>query len=236
MMCRKFSDQFSNGQTTSSKAVGDPHRYAASWGKFKFCIANSEMDWRVGSEQYKFLEHCMASTDRQKQPWLIFLGHRILGYTSAVGYQTLGSFGEPMARENLQTLWQKYKVDLSIYGHVHNYERTCTVYQNSCVGDEKNNYSGQFNGTIHIVVGTGGRGTEGYGPVNTTWSLVKDESLEYGYLKLTSEDHQNLLVEFIHSNTGFVADKFTINRKFMDVLGCDKSNAPICPSVTSAGA
>lgn len=104
-------------------------RYSADWGKFHFCVANSEMDWRKGSEQYIFLEECLASVDRQSQPWLIFIGHRVLGYSSAEDYQTVGTFAEPMARDNLQDLWQKYKVDVATYGHVHNYERTCPVYQ-----------------------------------------------------------------------------------------------------------
>lgn len=94
---------------------------------FHFCIADSEHDWREGSEQYKFIENCLASADRQKQPWLIFVAHRVLGYSSS--YWKDGSFGEPMGRESLQGLWQKYKVDIAFFGHVHNYERTCPVYQ-----------------------------------------------------------------------------------------------------------
>jgi predicted phosphodiesterase len=212
----------------------DKFWYSADWGKFHFCIANSEMDWRKGSEQYIFLEECLASVDRQKQPWLIFLGHRVLGYSSGSDYQTLGTFAEPLARDNLQDLWQKYKVDVATYGHVHNYERTCPVYQDQCVGDETTNYSGQFNGTIHIVAGTGGRDTETYGPLNTTWSLVKDYSLDYGYLKFTSGDSESLLVEFIHAKDDSVYDTFNFKRKFTDVLGCDASLAPICPFTTSA--
>jgi len=34
-----------------------------------------------------------------------------------------------MGRDNLQELWQKHKVDVAFYGHVHNYERTCPVYE-----------------------------------------------------------------------------------------------------------
>lgn len=96
---------------------------------FRFCIADSEHDWREGTEQYKFIEHCLASVDRQKQPWLVFLAHRVLGYSSDLSYAVEGSFGEPMAKENLQKLWQKYKVDIAIYGHAHNYERTCPIYE-----------------------------------------------------------------------------------------------------------
>lgn len=96
---------------------------------FHFCIADSENDWREGSEQYRFIEHCLASVDRQKQPWLIFAAHRVLGYSSDKWYGLGGSFEEPMGRESLQRLWQKYKVDIAFYGHVHNYERTCPIYQ-----------------------------------------------------------------------------------------------------------
>lgn len=104
-------------------------RYSTDYGMFHFCIADTEHDWREGTEQYKFIEHCLASVDRQKQPWLIFLAHRVLGYSSGSFYVDEGSFAEPMGRESLQKLWQKYKVDIAIYGHVHNYERTCPVYE-----------------------------------------------------------------------------------------------------------
>ena len=96
---------------------------------FRFCIANTEEDWRPGTEQYRFIEQCLSSVDRQKQPWLIFLAHRVLGYSSCAYYESEGTFEEPMGREALQGLWQKYKVDLAFYEYVHSYERTCPVYQ-----------------------------------------------------------------------------------------------------------
>jgi hypothetical protein len=96
---------------------------------FHFCVADTELDWREGTEQYKFLEQCFAKVDRQRQPWLIFLAHRVLGYSSGIYYAMEGTFAEPYGRESLQKLWQKYKVDLAFYGHVHNYERSCPVYE-----------------------------------------------------------------------------------------------------------
>lgn len=104
-------------------------RYSTDYGMFRFCIADTEQDWREGTEQYRFIEHCLASVDRQKQPWLIFLAHRVLGYSSDLSYAVEGSFAEPMGRESLQKLWQKYKVDIAVFGHVHNYERICPIYQ-----------------------------------------------------------------------------------------------------------
>lgn len=118
-----------NAQFLTSTCVSFYIRYATDYGMFRFCVANTELDWREGTEQYRFIEHCLASVDRQKQPWLIFLAHRVLGYSSCTSYAEEGSSSEPMGRESLQSLWQKYKVDLAIYGHVHSYERTCPIYQ-----------------------------------------------------------------------------------------------------------
>ncbi|KAB1217380.1 putative inactive purple acid phosphatase 27 [Morella rubra] len=57
--------------------------YSTDYGMFHFCIADSEHDWREGTEQYQFIERCLAFADRRKQPWLIFAAHRVLGYSSA---------------------------------------------------------------------------------------------------------------------------------------------------------
>lgn len=96
---------------------------------FHFCVADTEHDWRIGTEQYAFIEKCLASANRHKQRWLIFIAHRVLGYSSNDWYGQEGSFEEPMGREHLQQLWQKYKVDIAFFGHVHNYERVCPIYQ-----------------------------------------------------------------------------------------------------------
>lgn len=126
---------------------------------FHFCIADTEHDWREGSEQYRFIEQCLASADRQKQPWLIFAAHRVLGYSSNNWYALEGSFEEPMGRESLQRLWQKYKVDIAFYGHVHNYERTCPIYQvcivsihNRVLSSAKNRITCFFNPLVHIYI------------------------------------------------------------------------------------
>lgn len=203
--------------------------YSTDYGMFRFCIADTEHDWREGTEQYKFIENCLASVDRQKQPWLIFLAHRVLGYSSADFYAVEGSFEEPMGRESLQKLWQKYKVDIAVYGHVHNYERTCPIYQNICTNQEKNYYKGTLNGTIHVVAGGGGAGLAEFTTLQTKWSLFKD--YDYGFVKLTAFDHSNLLFEYKKSRDGKVYDSFRISRDYRDILACTVDS---CPSTTLA--
>ncbi|KAK3043264.1 hypothetical protein RJ639_002507 [Escallonia herrerae] len=193
-------------------------KYSTDFGMFHFCIADTEHDWRKGSEQYKFIEKCLASADRQKQPWLIFAAHRPLGYTSNEYYAQEGSFEEPMGRENLQRLWQRYKVDIAFYGHVHSYERSCPIYKRKCVNSETSHYSGTVKGTIHVVVGGGGSHLSAFSPVNTTWSLFKD--YDFGFVKLTAFNHSSLLFEYKKSSDGKVYDSFTISRDYRDVLAC----------------
>ncbi|CAF2050926.1 unnamed protein product [Brassica rapa] len=203
--------------------------YSSDYGMFRFCVADTEHDWREGTEQYKFIEQCLASVDRKTQPWLIFLAHRVLGYSSTSFYAEEGSFGEPMGRDSLQKLWQKYKVDIAIYGHAHNYERTCPVYQSVCTSDEKTNYKGTFNGTIHIVAGGAGAGLAEFSDLQPNWSIVRD--YDYGFLKLTAANYSNLLFEYKKSSDGTVHDSFKISRDYRDVLACAVDS---CPATTLA--
>ncbi|TVU47939.1 hypothetical protein EJB05_07557 [Eragrostis curvula] len=203
--------------------------YSMDYGMFRFCIANTELDWRPGTEQYKFIEHCLSSVDRQKQPWLIFLAHRVLGYSSATFYGAEGTTEEPMGRESLQSLWQKYKVDIAMYGHVHGYERTCPVYENICVAKASDHYTGAFTATTHVVVGGGGASLAEYTSARARWSHAQD--LDYGFAKLTAFNHTTLLFEYKKSRDGSVHDHFTISRDYRDILACGVDN---CPSTTLA--
>ncbi|XP_021756777.1 probable inactive purple acid phosphatase 1 isoform X2 [Chenopodium quinoa] len=203
--------------------------YSTDYGMFRFCIADTEHDWREGTEQYKFIEHCLASADRQKQPWLIFLAHRVLGYSSGDFYAEEGSFEEPMGRESLQKLWQKYKVDIAVYGHVHNYERTCPIYQNTCTNQEKNDYKGTLGGTIHVVAGGGGASLAEFSTLKPNWSIFRDE--DYGFVKMMAFNHSSLLFEYKRSSDGKVYDSFTISRDYRDILACSVDS---CPATTMA--
>ncbi|KAI5081659.1 hypothetical protein GOP47_0001402, partial [Adiantum capillus-veneris] len=204
--------------------------YSADYGLFHFCIADSEHDWRPGTEQYRFIEECLSGADRRKQPWLIFIAHRVLGYSSSPGYASEGTFAEPFGRDSLQQLWQKYKVDLAFYGHVHNYERTCPVYEGECVSEEKNFFSGRFNATIHLVVGGGGSHLVNFSSPRPDWSVFQDK--DFGFVKLTAYNSSGLLLEYKKSSDGKVYDQLWISRRYKDILGCDSLNN--CPETTWA--
>ncbi|CAO2211611.1 unnamed protein product [Urochloa humidicola] len=103
-------------------------------------------------------------------------------------------------------------------GHVHNYERTCPIYQSQCMTDEKSHYSGTMNGTIFVVAGGGGSHLSDYTPAIPTWSIFRDH--DFGFVKLTAFNHSSLLFEYKKSSDGKVYDSFTIDRDYRDVLSC----------------
>ncbi|KAI3727045.1 hypothetical protein L1987_66853 [Smallanthus sonchifolius] len=185
--------------------------YSADYGMFHFCIADSELEWREGSEQYLWIEKCFASVDRQKQPWLMFAANHVLGYSFSGKNPFDGSF-DGTGKGDLQKLWQKYKVDIAFYGHAHNYERTCPLYENKCVSTERHNYSSSVMGTIHVVVGGAGSELSKFRGLNPNWILYQDEV--FGFGKLTAFNHSSLLFEYMKSSNGGVYDSFTISRDY----------------------
>lgn len=55
------------------------------------------------------------------------------------------------------------QVDLVLFGHVHNYERTCSVYQNQCKAMPKKDQSGvdtydhsNYSAPVQVVIGMAG--------------------------------------------------------------------------------
>lgn len=192
--------------------------YKVDYGMFRFCVADSEHDWREGTPQYRFIEECLSTVDRKHQPWLVFVAHRVLGYSSNSWYADQGSFEEPEGRESLQKLWQRYRVDVTFFGHVHNYERTCRLYQSQCVSGERNRFSGPVNGTIFVVAGGGGSHLSDYTTAIPKWSVFRDR--DYGFVKLTAFNQSSLLFEYKKSRDGKVYDSFTVDRDYRDVLSC----------------
>ncbi|XP_052166743.1 nucleotide pyrophosphatase/phosphodiesterase-like [Oryza glaberrima] len=198
--------------------------YKTDYGMFRFCVADSEHDWREGTEQYAFIESCLATVDRKKQPWLVFIAHRVLGYSSGFFYGAGGAFAEPTARQSLQRLWQRHRVDLAFYGHVHNYERTCPVYDGRCASPERSRYSGAVGGTIHAVVGGGGSHLSNFTAEAPPWSVYRE--MDYGFVKLTAFNYTSLLYEYRRSSDGEVHDSFTVHREYRDVLACVADSCP----------
>ncbi|KAJ9558210.1 hypothetical protein OSB04_012824 [Centaurea solstitialis] len=138
--------------------------YSIELGSVHFTVISTEHDWSQDSEQYHWMSKDMASVDRSRTPWLIFAGHRPM-YSSS-----------PLIVDNnfvqaVEPLLLEYKVDLALFGHVHNYERTCAVYKKQCnqIPTRDGNGVDTYNNTnyaapVHVTIGMAGFTLKGFLP------------------------------------------------------------------------
>ncbi|XP_014522753.1 probable inactive purple acid phosphatase 27 [Vigna radiata var. radiata] len=193
---------------TSAK---DKPWYSIEQGSVHFTVISTEHDWSENSEQYAWMQKDMASVNRQKTPWLIFMGHRPM-YTSHQGLLS----SENKFNEAVEPLLFQNKVDLALFGHVHNYERTCSVFQHKCKAmptKDKNGmdtYDGRnYSAPVQVVIGMAGFTLDNFSSNVESWSLKRIS--EFGYLRAHAT-RKDLSLEFVVSNTKEVMDSFHITK------------------------
>ncbi|XP_042902962.1 acid phosphatase type 7 [Parasteatoda tepidariorum] len=115
------------------------------------------------ANQYNWLENELKKANlpenKIKHPWIITMGHRPM-YCSSVGFiiqsRTHCTKKDSKIRKVLEDLFYKYGVDLEIWGHQHNYERSWPVYNLKV-------YNGSYDAPytnpkapVHIITGSAG--------------------------------------------------------------------------------
>jgi hypothetical protein len=82
-----------------------------------------------------------------------------------------------------------WQVDLAVWGHVHNYERTCAVYKSKCLAFPSNvNGVDTYNNTnykapVHAVIGMAGFTLDSFSRAPHTWSSVRISKFGYTYIQ-----------------------------------------------------
>ncbi|RWR76111.1 putative inactive purple acid phosphatase 27 [Cinnamomum micranthum f. kanehirae] len=107
-------------------------------------------------------------------------------------------------------------VDLVLFGHVHNYERTCAVYQSDCKAMPTKDKDGfdtydnsNYSAPIHAVIGMAGFTLDEFSNNVDNWSLVR--VTEFGYVRFHAT-RQEISVEFVTSDTRQIKDRFRITK------------------------
>uniref|UniRef100_A0A0D9V6T2 Purple acid phosphatase n=1 Tax=Leersia perrieri TaxID=77586 RepID=A0A0D9V6T2_9ORYZ len=185
--------------------------YSIEQGSVHFVVMSTEHEFSEKSEQYNWMVEDLPSVDRSRTPWLIFIGHRPM-YSSNSGI--LPSV-DPNFVASVEPVLLNNKVDLVFFGHVHNYERTCAVYQCKCKGMPKKDAKGidtydnsNYTAPVHVIVGAGRFSLDGF-PKNklASWSLSRISEFGYARVHATKTD---MLIQFVNSNTMAVRDQFRI--------------------------
>lgn len=136
------------------------------------------------SLQYQWLENYLATKiNRQRTPWVLVMSH--MGwYNSNTGHWMEAEH----TRSYLEPLLYEYGVDILLGGHVHSYERSFPVYNNTL--DEC--------GIVSLNLGDGGNYEGAYVPWridNSTvngapeWSAFRESSFGVGGLTVVNSTH-----------------------------------------------
>lgn len=158
-------------------------------------------------QQLAFLEADLASVDRTVTPWLLVAGHR-------PWYVTEKGPVCSQCQAQFEPLMYKYGVDLGVFGHVHNSQRTVPAYQGKADPAGTNNPKAP----MYMIAG-------GAGNIEGLDKLGKDSALtayanhdDFGYGTITFHDAQNMEIKFIRSATGDVVDRSTLYKEHSEAF------------------
>ncbi|CAI0560320.1 unnamed protein product [Linum tenue] len=192
---------------TSAK---DKPWYSIEQGTVHFTLISTEHPWSDGSQQLEWIKTDLASVDRSKTPWLVFAGHRPM-YSSSNPTNADSKFVAA-----LEPWLQQYKVDLALFGHVHNYERMCSVFQGACLAMPTKDDDGvdtydhdNYTAPVHAVIGMAGFSLDKFSDTlpPPSWSLRR--IAEYGYFRAHATTSE-INLEFVDANTLHIHDSFRI--------------------------
>ena len=128
--------------------------YSFDQGPVHFLQMSTEEAFSPGSPQWTFIVRDLQSVNRTRTPWVVVGMHRPI-YTSSLNGVTFTSDQGVASdlREALEQVFFTYQVDMTWSGHVHVYERTCPIYQKTCLGYAAD---GTANAPVHTCFGNGG--------------------------------------------------------------------------------
>ncbi|XP_058107139.1 nucleotide pyrophosphatase/phosphodiesterase-like [Magnolia sinica] len=191
----------------------DKSWYSIEQASVHFTVISTEHAWSEGSEQYDWMKKDLGAVDRSRTPWVIFMGHRPM-YSSCPG-GFLPSVDSAFV-DAVEPLLIEPKVDLVLFGHVHNYERTCAVYQKECKAMPTKDKDGvdtydhsNYTAPVHAIIGMAGFELDQFPGSAESWSLVRIS--EFGYVRVHATK-QEMRVEFVNSDTRKVQDSFRITK------------------------
>lgn len=93
------------------------------------------------------------------------------------------------------------QVDIAVWGHVHNYERSCAVFNGTCLGMPTNDSAGiatynnaDYKAPVQIVVGTAGFESNDFGTATVSNGLLQITQSSYVQLISSSSTKLQYLV------------------------------------------
>ena len=127
-----------------------------------------------------------ANQSRSERPWIITMAHR--PFYSQYGDKDKDA---ELLRNALEKLFNEYKVDLSIWGHMHIYQRMFPVYNGKITNNQTDCYINP-QATVHIITGSAGCVSELDPILPVLPNFSAKIHADYGFSKLTIQNKTHL--------------------------------------------
>lgn len=182
-----------------------PHKelyYRFDYGWARFIIFNSQ-DFRDPEQLRWFEEELRSARSEPTVHWVIVAMHHPL-YSS-----TVRRLNDTARIQVLEPLFDKYRPDLVLLGHHHNYERTYPLLSGKPTSSHPNRYI-RGKGVVYVTSGGGGISLYDQTPEQPAFTAKREKC--YQYLRVTVSE-KSLVVECYRTENNSLLDRFAIVRQ-----------------------
>ena len=195
-------------------AEKDPNNdwiYSFNYKNIHFLAMNTQASESQGSMQYDFAKDDLATAASNPDiKWIVVFFHKPM-YTSRSEHEPEGDL-----QDNFHPLFDRYGVDLVLYGHNHNYQRTFPLMYNPADPSspiiettEKTKYK-DLAGEVYVNVGTGG---ESHYPLENQAPFVEaQDDNSYGFIDIDIMNGGRTMKGTFYTNENIALDTFTIEK------------------------
>ncbi|PRP84873.1 putative inactive purple acid phosphatase 27-like [Planoprotostelium fungivorum] len=166
--------------------------YSFDAGSAHFIVFSTEHTFEKKSQQHRWLKEDLKRVNRSVTPFIITAGHRPMYFNEwkddvKIALQT-----------HLEPLFFRYSVDLSLWGHVHNYYRSCPMYNEAC----------HPRGITHLLIGNGGF-NNGKKLKDAPWMVLQDSDHGFVHLTITTSE---IGIKYMSNKKG-LTDEFVVKKR-----------------------
>ena len=191
--------------------------YSFDWAGMHVVSLSSEHDFAPGSAQYAWLVADLAAAaapaQRARVPWLVVMAHRPI-YCSTDDYYDCKVRGPTKMGPALEPLFERHGVDLGLFGHLHNYERSWPTSANGTV--QQRSYA-LPTAPVHVVIGGAGDDeglTDSWEHPAPGWSAFRAGAADtMGFARLTFRSAAEMEFEWVLAKNSTVLDAFTLTKR-----------------------
>ena len=196
--------------------------YATTYGNARIIVMDSDRNsFSSGSSQYNFvISELQKAAQDSNIKWIIVYLHKPMYQSpntcSSSSTCSNGGSTTTSLRNTYHPKFDQYGVDLVLYGHVHNYQRTYPLEYDSGSPSSPtvtNTHSWDYGdpaGAIFATVGTGGVNFHGLSGKASFVKYQQDD--RFGALDISIENDGNTLAGRYYTNDGVKRDVFKITK------------------------